>query len=326
MSHSQINKSNEKNIKYFWVSKNLELNRLDKILNILLPNYSRSKLQILIKSGYIFLNNKQVKPSEIVKLNDVISILPHQDFNEDNSFIPEKIDINVIYSNNNFIIINKPAGLVTHPGAGNWHGTLMNALLFHFPELCSLPRAGIVHRLDRDTSGLMVIARNELSQNNLSKQLQLRTVKREYIAIVSGHLLKSGTIKLPIGRDRVNRIKMTTNLKHLRSFKEAITHYEVISVGEMDKKNISKIICKLETGRTHQIRVHMSSINHPILGDSTYGPANSNNLQNIKRQMLHAYYLEFLDPSNSSNNKYNFKIDLPKDMLLLEKSILWNNF
>lgn len=312
----------DKNILHFLVPSHIISGRLDRVLCDIFKKYSRSRLQTWIQLGFVHVNYKKAKPCQIVKSNDIISVL-EQKLPEENAFCPESMNIDIVKETDNFIIINKSAGLVTHPGAGNWKGTLLNGLLFHFPELESLPRAGIVHRLDKNTSGLMVIARNEISQNNLINQLKLHNVKRKYIAIVHGHLNDHGIINLPIGRDKRNPTKMTTNTNNLKSYKYARTHYFLESLGKLGQYNVSKILCFLETGRTHQIRVHMSSLGFPILGDLVYGFESSIN-KITNRHMLHAYNLEFIDPSGVSKKMYSFTKDIPLDMISIEKLITWN--
>ncbi|HLX53565.1 MAG TPA: RluA family pseudouridine synthase, partial [Aquella sp.] len=232
---------------------------------------------------------------------------------------PEDMSLDIVFEDNHIIVINKPAGLIVHPGNGNWSGTLLNGLLYHFPELKHIPRAGIVHRLDKDTSGLMVVARTTLAQVRLVEQLQNRTVSRIYRAIVEGHTPKSGTVNKNIGRDLHNRIKMAVLAV---GGKEAITRFRTLQ----HFSEFSYIECKLETGRTHQIRVHMKSIHHPLVGDKTYCSNKINYPQHIvdaivslNRQALHALKLSFIHPE--SNKIMSFTSAMPEDMRLLLREL-----
>ena len=236
---------------------------------------------------------------------------------QNNDWSAENIAINIIFEDEDIIIINKPFGLVTHPGAGNWDGTLANALLYYDPKLSKLDRAGIVHRLDKNTSGLMVIAKNEKSQKYLVEQLQTHSVVREYSAIVYGHMISGGSVHDPIGRDPKDRIKQTVS----SNGKDATTHYRVI-----DRfKSHTHVKAILETGRTHQIRVHLSHIGYPLLGDPMYGgrvrfPKKSSDilkesLLGFKRQALHSKKLTLNHPS--TGKIMSWKAPLPDDMLEL---------
>jgi 23S rRNA pseudouridine1911/1915/1917 synthase len=236
---------------------------------------------------------------------------------QNNDWSAENIALNIVFEDEDIIIINKPFGLVTHPGAGNWNGTLANALLYYDPELSKLDRAGIVHRLDKNTSGLMVIARNEKSQKYLVEQLQSHSVAREYSAIVYGHMISGGSINDPIGRDPKDRIKQAVS----SNGKDATTHYRVI-----DRfKSHTHVKAILETGRTHQIRVHLSHIGYPLLGDSMYGgrvrfPKKASeilkeSLLGFKRQALHSKKLTLNHPS--TGELMSWKSPLPDDMLKL---------
>ncbi|MFN8771168.1 MAG: 23S rRNA pseudouridine(1911/1915/1917) synthase RluD [Neisseriaceae bacterium] len=295
--------------------------RVDLALSQLMRGLSRTRISDWLKVGNILINSKVLKPKdkifggELVLVNPVLS-------DEDLAYTPEDIELDIIYEDEHILVINKPAGLIVHPGNGNWSGTLLNGLLFHYPELKNIPRAGIVHRLDKDTSGLMVVARSLLAQTRLVQDLQLRKVTRIYRAIVEGQPHKEGIINKNVGRDPSNRIKMAVlNI----GGKEAITRFKVLQY--FDK--FSYIECKLETGRTHQIRVHMRSINHPIIGDSVYGQKKINYPENIvdaieslNRQALHATKLSFNHPD--SNELMQFKIALPYDMKYLLQELIHN--
>ena len=288
--------------------------RIDVAMSEIIPELSRNKIINWIKSGHILVDNLPIKPSTKILGGETVLITPSLS-EAVLAFTPEKIDLDIIYQDAHIIIINKPNGLVVHPGSGNWSGTLLNGLLYQFPELKHLPRAGIVHRLDKDTSGLMVVARTILAQTNLVQQLQNRSVIRIYRAIVEGHTLSNGTINKNIGRNPQNRIKMTVLAV---GGKEAITHYRTLQYFE----KFSYIECKLETGRTHQIRVHLKEIGHPLVGDQVYGTKKINYPDNIveaisylNRQALHAIKLSLVHPATGELVK--FKIPLAADMRYL---------
>ena len=289
--------------------------RLDVALSEMLPDYSRSKITAWIKSGDALINNKAFKPKDKVKGSQVVMLSLNK--KQNNDWSAENIALNVVFEDEDIIIINKPFGLVTHPGAGNWNGTLANALLYYDPELSKLDRAGIVHRLDKNTSGLMVIARNEKSQKYLVEQFQTHSVVREYSVIVYGHMISGGSVNDPIGRDPKDRIKQTVS----SNGKDATTHYRVI-----DRfKSHTHVKAILETGRTHQIRVHLSHIGYPLLGDPMYGgrvrfPKKASeilkeSLLGFKRQALHSKKLTLNHPS--TGELMSWKAPLPDDMLKL---------
>jgi 23S rRNA pseudouridine1911/1915/1917 synthase len=289
--------------------------RLDVALSEMLPDYSRSKITAWIKSGDALINNKAFKPKDKVNGSQVVMLSLNK--KQNNDWSAENIALNVVFEDEDIIIINKPFGLVTHPGAGNWNGTLANALLYYDPELSKLDRAGIVHRLDKNTSGLMVIARNEKSQKYLVEQLQSHSVVREYSAIVYGHMISGGSVNDPIGRDPKDRVKQTVS----SNGKEATTHYRVI-----DRfKSHTHVKAILETGRTHQIRVHLSHIGYPLLGDPMYGgrvrfPKKASeilkeSLLGFKRQALHSKKLTLNHPS--TGELMSWKAPLPDDMVKL---------
>ena len=289
--------------------------RLDVALSEMLPDYSRSKITAWIKSGDALINNKAFKPKD--KVNGSQMVMLSLNKKQNNDWSAENIALNVVFEDEDIIIINKPFGLVTHPGAGNWNGTLANALLYYDPELSKLDRAGIVHRLDKNTSGLMVIARNEKSQKYLVELLQSHSVVREYSAIVYGHMISGGSVNDPIGRDPKDRIKQAVS----SNGKDATTHYRVI-----DRfKSHTHVKAILETGRTHQIRVHLSHIGYPLLGDPMYGgrvrfPKKASeilkeSLLGFKRQALHSKKLTLNHPS--TGELMSWKAPLPDDMLEL---------
>jgi len=289
--------------------------RLDVALSEMLPDYSRSKITAWIKSGDALINNKAFKPKD--KVNGSQMVILSLNKKQNNDWSAENIALNIVFEDEDIIIINKPFGLVTHPGAGNWNGTLANALLYYDPQLSKLDRAGIVHRLDKNTSGLMVIARNEKSQKYLVEQIQSHTVVREYSAIVYGYMISGGSVNDPIGRDPKDRIKQTVS----SNGKDATTHYRVI-----DRfKSHTHVKAILETGRTHQIRVHLSHIGYPLLGDPMYGgrvrfPKKASeilkeSLLGFKRQALHSKKLTLNHPS--TGELMSWKAPLPDDMLEL---------
>lgn len=294
------------------VPEHLGNDRVDHIAALLFPDYSRARLQQWIKSGDLKVdgNNKKTRDKlyggELLELKARLEVIDeHQ---------PQDIDFELVYEDEHLLVINKPVGLVTHPAPGNRDRTLLNGLLFCYPELELLPRAGTVHRLDRDTSGLMVVARNLVSQHKLVRQLQARSVTRVYEAVVYGVIRQSATVSQPIGRHSMQRKKMAVRADG----KEAITHYRVLHAYP-DHTHLS---VNLETGRTHQIRVHMSHIRHPLVGDPTYGgtfriPGQGSDhlreaLAGFKRQALHAKKLELDHPHTDS--RMQWRSELPLDM------------
>ena len=287
--------------------------RLDVAIAEMLPDYSRSKITSWIKSGDALIGGKIFKPKDKVNGGEIVFLTTKQ--KQNNTWLAEDIPLNIVFEDEDIIVVNKEYGLVTHPGAGNWSGTLANALLHYDSSLSKLDRAGIVHRLDKNTSGLMVIARNEKSQKKLVEQLQTHSVAREYSAIVYGHMIAGGLINEPIGRDPKDRIRQAI----LSSGKKAITHYRVI-----DRfRNHTHVKAILETGRTHQIRVHLSHIGHPLVGDPMYGgrvrfPKKASDqlkkeLLSFKRQALHSKKLTLNHPS--SGEKLTWRATLPDDIL-----------
>ena len=281
---------------------------------------SRTYIQRLIKDGHVTVNNKSVKSNYRLRLNDeIVVIIPPPTELE---IVPENIPLDIIYEDSSIIVINKPAGIVVHPAAGNYSGTIVNALLYHCKNLTGIggkERPGIVHRLDKDTSGLLVAAKNDHSQQHLSHQFKKRTIEKRYIALVAGVVKKeSGTIEIPIGRDIKDRKKISPTTKRART---AITHFKVAE----RFKNASLLEIKIETGRTHQIRVHLADFKHPVLGDIQYGGKNMRNWDNIHiaRQMLHAERLGIIHPV--TERFMEFKAETPEDMkrvrtLLREKN------
>lgn len=262
--------------------------RIDKYLNEN-TEYTRSKIQKMIENGNVLVNNTQVKDSYKVKENDNITI---EALEEVTDILPENIPLDIYYEDNDLIVVNKPSGMVVHPAPGNYTGTLVNALIHHTNELSTINtnvRPGIVHRIDADTSGLLLVAKNDKAHNILAGSIQKKEVTREYIALVEGIIKEdTATIDAPIGRDKNNRKKMTVTSENS---KDAITHIRVL-----ERYNNSTLIrCKLETGRTHQIRVHLSYIGHPIVNDPVYGKKKL--IDEDFGQMLHAEKLGFVHPT-----------------------------
>lgn len=275
--------------------------RLDSYLALEL-NLSRSKVQKLIKDGKVIVNGKVVNSSYSVKLDDEINVNEETDYTI--NVEAEDIPLDIVYEDEDLIIINKKSGMVVHPAPGHYTGTLVNALLYKYGELAGDKfRPGIVHRLDKDTSGLMIVAKNEEMLEKLSNMISTKAVERKYLAIVDGVIKHdTGTIDAPIGRDNNNRQKMAVT--DINS-KDAITHFRV-----MDRFNNNTLIeCKLETGRTHQIRVHLAYINYPVNNDPLYGRGKSNEFG----QMLHSYSIKFNHPRTGKELFYT--VEAPKEFL-----------
>lgn len=265
--------------------------RLDVWLSHKLAQYSRSYLDKLIKDGKVTVNNKAAKGSYKVKDIDIVTVELPDIMPSD--VLPEQISLNIIFEDTDIVIINKPRGMVVHPGAGNYSGTLVNALLYYYGGNLStvngVTRPGIVHRIDKDTSGLLIIAKNDIAHKALSEQISKRSVVKKYIAIVIGTIKEdSAKIHIPIGRNRTKRVKMAVDAT---KGKEAVTHFCVLE----RFKGYTYIEASIETGRTHQIRVHMSHIGFPLLGDTVYGPKTQN--FGVKGQCLHASMLGFTHPT-----------------------------
>lgn len=266
--------------------------RLDKVLSKLVPQYSRSRMQQWIEAGYVTVDGEAARTKMTAFGDETVVILP-QAAPEDKAFKPEPMALSIVHEDASILVINKPAGLVVHPAAGNWSGTLLNGLLHHFPAIAGVPRAGIVHRLDKDTSGLMVVAKTLEAHTNLVRQLQARTVKREYLALVWGVPLLNGKVDAAMGRHPRDRIKMAV-LENATA-KPAVTHFHRIATSLLDRRPVSLMRCRLETGRTHQIRVHMHSIGFPLVGDALYGKPHL--VPVFGRQALHAYRLGLIHPA-----------------------------
>lgn len=290
--------------------------RLDAVLGGMIENHSRSALRTLIDEGRVSVDGKvETKPSIKLSAGQEITVLMKEP--ESLDALPEDLPLNIVYQDDDLIVINKPINFVVHPGAGIKNGTVMNAMLYHFPQTATLPRAGIVHRLDKDTSGLMVIALTQVAQHHLSKAIAKHLVVREYEAIVEGELTAGGTVDAPIGRDMNMRTRMAVMPEGIG--REAVTHYRVM---ERFRAH-TRLKLRLETGRTHQIRVHMASLHHPLLGDTQYGGRRIKHiagasleldeaLNNYRHQALHASHIEFEHPV--TKEIIGFDAPLPQEM------------
>lgn len=280
--------------------------RLDKVLATLVPQYSRSRLQQWIESGRVTVDGEAARTKMTVFGDENIVILP-QAAPEEQAFRPEPMALAIAYEDASIAVIDKPAGLVVHPAAGNWSGTLLNGLLHYIPAIAGVPRAGIVHRLDKETSGLMVVAKTLEAHTDLVRQLQARSVKREYLALVWGTPRIGGKVDAAMGRHPRDRIKMAV-LENATA-KPAVTHFQRIATGSLDGRPVSLMRCQLETGRTHQIRVHMQSIGFPLVGDTVYGKPHLASA--FARQALHAHRLGLIHPV--SGESCEWIAPLPED-------------
>jgi len=283
--------------------------RLDQVMTELLREHSRSRIQQWIKSGRILVDGELAEPKRKVWGGEAVQV-ESPVLGPASGFSPEAIALEIVYEDEALLVVNKPPGLVVHPGSGNWRGTMLNALLHHEPQLRDIPRAGIVHRLDKETSGLLVVAKTFEAQTDLIRQLQARSVTREYLAIVHGLVPGDGKVEAPIGRHPRDRIRMAV----VSSGKPAVTYFRVIE----RFTHYTVLVCCLETGRTHQIRVHMQSIGFPLLGDPVYGPkgvrsaaAEADRIGAFRRQALHAAKLKLVHPV--SGKRMTWKVAPPAD-------------
>ncbi len=298
--------------------------RLDKALARLFPSYSRNRLQSWIESGRVQVDGLPARIRQAAPLAASIVIAP-EPLPEESAFTAEPVPLEIMYEDAALLVINKPAGLVVHPATGNWHGTVLNGLLHRYGTAAAgLPRAGIVHRLDKDTSGLMVIARTLTAQTHLVRQLQARTVKRRYLAFVWGTPNAHGTINAPLGRNPRNRIKMAVVAGTVG--KPARTHYRRIATGTLAGQSFAVIQCDLETGRTHQIRVHLAHIGHPLIGDPLYcktAPYTqllaTTRAPDFARQALHAWQLKLEHPVTGLTCAWH--TPAPADISLLAEAL-----
>lgn len=287
----------------FLADQNAENERIDKYLTDYLKKYSRSFLQKLIKDSQVQVNGRVVKSNYRLHEEDRIELTVPNPLETD--ILPENLNLDIVYEDTDVLVVNKPKGMVVHPSAGHSSGTLVNGLMYHCKDQLSgingVLRPGIVHRIDMDTTGLLIVCKNDSAHNNIALQLKEHTTTRRYHALAKGTFKESsGTVDAPIGRNPNNRLKMAINYEH---GKEAVTHFRVLE----QFRDCAYVECILETGRTHQIRVHMSSIGHPLLGDTVYGgPA----VKNVQGQMLHAKIIGFTHPSTG---KYmEFDSELPE--------------
>lgn len=293
--------------------------RLDQVLAALLPDTSRAQVQRWIDEGRVDVDGRQ--PSRKLKLKGGETVALAARYEREPGWQAQAIALDIVYEDDSILVINKPAGLVVHPGAGNPDSTLVNALLHHDPSLANLPRAGVVHRLDKDTSGLLVVARTEAARLDLIEQLSARTVRRDYLAVVNGAMVAGGTVEQPIGRSRHDRTRMGVT----PGGKPAVSHYRVVErFGAHTLVRVS-----LETGRTHQIRVHMAHIRHPLVGDPVYGgrlrvpagasPGLADCLRGFKRQALHAERLGLIHPVTGEHMEWHAAV--PEDMQQLLEAL-----
>ena len=284
----------------FTIEENFEGDRIDKYLAKVFSDQSRSYLQGLIEKGNILVNDKCVKSNYKLKIYDEVKVtIPEPLILKAEA---EDIPLNIVYEDSDVIVVNKPQGMVVHPAPGNYSGTLVNGLLYHCKDLSTINgviRPGIVHRIDKDTSGILVVAKNDNSHNFLSEQLRDHSMKREYYAVVEGRLKNDkGTIDKPLGRNKKDRLKMGI----VEGIRRAVTHYEVLE----RYNNTTLIKCILETGRTHQIRVHMASIGHPLIGDPLYGFKKQK--FKLEGQMLHAKILGFIHPTTKEYMEFSSEL------------------
>lgn len=288
--------------------------RVDKAAAQVFSDYSREQLKQWLHGGELRADGASIKPKTRLKGGEMLTL--NATLYEHGEDKPENIPLHVVYEDDVLLVINKPVGLVVHPGAGNWTGTLVNGLLYHDAQLAALPRAGLVHRIDKDTSGLLVVAKTLQAQQALSSQLKDKSVYRHYQAVVLGVPKALGTVDAPIGRHPNERTKMAV----VAQGKPAISHFKL----EREMDGASLVSVTLETGRTHQIRVHMAYIGHPLVGDKVYGglqrgkgmsDATYAKIANFERQALHAYRLGFMHPTTGDD--VQFEADLPVDMQAL---------
>lgn len=271
-----------------------ENERADKQLASILSDFSRSAVQSLFEKDLVSINDIPIKKNAKPKLGDEITVLLPVE--EDRALKPEDISLEIAYEDEDLLVINKPRGMVVHPAAGNYTGTMVNALLFHYPSSLSnvdQERPGIVHRIDKDTSGLLLVAKNNFAHERLAEQMREHSIKREYRAVVYGRIDEEGTVDAPLGRSNKDRKKMSVKLDG--TGREAITHYEPLRhLYDGKRQSFTEIIARLETGRTHQIRVHMAYIKHPVAGDPVYGPKKV--ITSLGGQCLHAGLIGFIHP------------------------------
>lgn len=289
--------------------------RLDQALAELLTDFSRSRLQQWIKEGQVLVDGVKIRPRDRLDGGEQVRVETEMEVEE--RWLPQDIPLNIVFEDEDLLVLNKPAGLVVHPAVGNPDGTLLNGLLHYAPALAQMPRAGIVHRLDKDTSGIMVVAKTLRAQTSLVDQLQTRSLSRQYQCVVHGAMTAGGTVDAPIGRHPVDRKRMAV----VGSGREAVTHYRVA-----DRYRVHSLVSvSLETGRTHQIRVHMAHINYPVVGDPVYGgrlrtPPDCSEefiaiFRQFRRQALHAFRLGLIHPA--TGEEVSWEVPLAEDMQTL---------
>lgn len=287
----------------FLADQEAEEERIDKYLTGYLKKHSRSFLQKLIKDGQVFVNGKAVKSNYRLREEDRIELTVPEPLQTD--ILPEDLHLDIVYEDDSVLVVNKPKGMVVHPSAGHAAGTLVNGLMFHCQDRLSgingVLRPGIVHRIDRDTTGLLIVCKNDQAHHCIAAQLKEHTITRRYHALVKGRFQEEeGVVDAPIGRNPSNRLKMAVNEQN---GKRAVTHYRVLK----QFASCAYVECRLETGRTHQIRVHMSSIGHPLIGDTVYGgPA----VKNVQGQMLHAKIIGFIHPVTGEYMEFDSELPL----------------
>lgn len=314
-----MNTDTKKILHTFVMSDEEATERLDQALAKLLPAYSRTQIQEWIENASVLVNNRPAKAKNKVKSGDIVTIAAVPKAQP--VWQAEDIHLPIVYEDDALLVINKPNGMVVHPGAGNQNSTLLNALLHHAPQLQELPRAGILHRLDKNTTGLLVIAKTAAALKDLTQQLKKRTMVREYQAVVYGGMISGGKVDAPIDRHPIQRKQMAV----VDTGKPALTHYRV-----MEKyRHATRLKLRLDTGRTHQIRVHMAYIRHPVIGDPVYGgrvqltknlsPELIALLRNFKRQALHAFALGFNHPE--TGEPMRFEAEIPEDMQALTAAL-----
>ena len=281
--------------------------RLDQALARLMPEHSRSRIRTWIDAGRVSVAGASAAAKQKLFGGERVRVAPLADPRA-YALVAQALPLAIVYEDDTLIVVDKPAGLVVHPGSGNWQGTLANALLHHAPSLATVARAGIVHRLDKDTSGLLVVAKTPTAQTDLVRQLQARTVRREYLALVHGRLAHGGSIDAPIARHPVKRTSMAV----VPTGKRAVTHYEI----RERFASCTLLECRLETGRTHQIRVHLAALHHPLVGDPSYGRRSS---IAFHRQALHAWRLGLAHPV--TRKPMSWQSPLPEDFAALLGSL-----
>lgn len=297
------------------VAESFKGKRVDQVAATLFPAYSRVRIQEWLQRGELTVDGASCKPKLRLKGGETLAI--QATIYEHSADQPENIPLDIIYEDAHVLVVNKPAGLVVHPGAGNWTGTLVNGLLYYLPQLASLPRAGLVHRIDKDTTGLLVVAKTAQAQQDLSEQLKDKSVYRHYKALVVGKMREGGVVDAPIKRHPYERTKMSVQ----DDGREAVSHYDIEGV----YAGYTLVNVQLETGRTHQIRVHMAHIGHPLVGDATYAGGRqlvrdlpddiAAQIKAFPRQALHAFQLGFIHPD--THEDVLFESEIPSDMQAL---------